>query len=256
MRSEALSAASVTARLPRPVPVESVYRFTPEQVRQLRATGIIPDNGAMTLLDGLLMTGPSLYRFSIKQYRQMIARGILSEDEPVELLAGWIVTKMPRNPPHDSTVFRTQKALNDVLTDEWICRCQSGTTTDDSQPEPDLAVVRGPEDRYDTRHPAAADAGMFIEASDSTLVRDREFKGSVYAAARIPVYWIVNIPERHVEVHTNPSGPAEEPAYADRRDYGPDDELPVILDGREIARLRVRDLLPRALPAGGTATSP
>ena len=236
------------------MPVESVYRFSTEQLRQLRTTGIIPENGEVALRNGLVVLGEALYRFSVAQYQQMIARGIVSEDEPVELLAGWIVTKMPRNPPHDSALYRTQKSLTPVLTDEWICRCQSGATTDDSQPEPDLAVVRGPEDRYDTRHPTATDAGLFIEISDATLVRDREFKGGIYAAARIPIYWIVNIRERHVEVYTNPSGPCDEPAYVDRRDYGLDDELPLILEAREIARLRVRDLLPRNLTDGSTSS--
>ena len=63
------------------------------------------------------------------------------------------------------------------------------------------------------------------------------------AAATIPVYWIVNIPRRRIEVYGHPSGPSETPCYHDRREYGPDDEVPVVLDGREVGRVSARDIL-------------
>jgi hypothetical protein len=58
------------------------------------------------------------------------------------------------------------------------------------------------------------------------------------------VYWIVNIPEALVEVYTDPSGPAEAPAYRQRRDYHADDRVPLVLDGNEVGQIRVGDLLP------------
>lgn len=85
---------------------------------------------------------------------------------------------------------------------------------------------------------------MVVEVADSTLEYDRTIKKQIYAHARIPVYWIVNLVDRLIEVYTDPSGPAEAPDYREHRDYLPEDEIPVILEGQEIGRLAVRDLLP------------
>src|SRR5882762_3647803 len=84
-------------------------------------------------------------RFTVAVYHRMIDVGLLTEDEPVELLEGWIVPKMPRNPPHDGTIQRINKRLGRCLPPGWDLRVQSAVTTADSEPEPDLAVVRGDE---------------------------------------------------------------------------------------------------------------
>ena len=83
-----------------------------------------------------------------------------------------------------------------------------------------------------------------IEVADSSLDEDRGWKKQIYAHARIPVYWIVNLVARQVEVYTDPTGPADQPDYRQRRDYGPTDEVPLVLDGQEVARIRVSELLP------------
>ena len=83
-----------------------------------------------------------------------------------------------------------------------------------------------------------------VEVADTSLRRDRGTKQRVYARARIPVYWIANLPERRFEVYTEPSGPAPHPGYRQRQEYGPDEEIPVVLAGQEIGRLKVGDLLP------------
>jgi Uma2 family endonuclease len=116
-------------------------------------------------------------------------------------------------------------------------------TLPDSEPEPDLAIVRESPDDYLSRHPLPAEVGLVVEVSDSTLDGDRIDKGRIYARAGIAIYWIVNIPDQQVEVYTLPSGPAAVPAYGQRRDYRPGDQLPFVLDGGVIATLAVRDLL-------------
>ena len=83
-----------------------------------------------------------------------------------------------------------------------------------------------------------------MEVADSTLRRDRVLKKRLYARAGIPVYVIINLPERQIELYTEPSGPADAPDYQLRRDYGPADTLPLLLDGREIGSLAVSELLP------------
>jgi Uma2 family endonuclease len=184
-------------------------------------------------------------RFTVDEYHRMIHLGILKEDDPVELLEGWIVAKMPRNPPHDVAVALTQAALSAALPQAWICRGQSAVTTIDSEPEPDIAVVRGPIRRYVTNHPGPADLGLVVEVADSTLARDRTLKARLYARAIIPIYWIVNIPDRQIEVYSDPIGAAAaESHYRQRQDFDVTGAVPLVLDGRTIATIPVRDLLP------------
>ncbi|MCI0527429.1 MAG: Uma2 family endonuclease, partial [Nitrospira sp.] len=77
-----------------------------------------------------------------------------------------------------------------------------------------------------------------------TLQRDRTTKKRLCALAEIPIYWIVNLSENQLEVYTDPSGPAEQPDYRQRQDYGLSDLVPVVIEGHEIGRLTVRELLP------------
>jgi Uma2 family endonuclease len=85
---------------------------------------------------------------------------------------------------------------------------------------------------------------LIVEVADSSLRRDRVFKKRLYAAAGILVYWVVNLPEARIEVYTDPSGPIERPDYHQRRDYGQSDTVPVLIDGVEVGRLPVHELLP------------
>src|SRR5438094_10056194 len=100
------------------------------------------------------------YRFTVKQYHRMIETGILTGNDRVELLEGWIVPKMPHNPPHDGTITRVTRRLMSVLPDEWLLRVQSAITLQRSEPEPDFAVVRGPEEVYFRRHSSPRDSAL------------------------------------------------------------------------------------------------
>src|SRR5262249_53645273 len=160
---------------------------------------------------------------------RMIQTGILTEYHRVELLEGVIVDKMPHNPPHDGTITRIQRRLARLLSDDWLIRVQSAITTKDSEPEPDIAIVKGPEDVYFTRHPGPRDIALLIEVADTTLEADRRDKGRTYARARIPVYWIINLNDRQVEVYTEPKG-GKSPAYRRRCDYGTDAKVPLRIE--------------------------
>ncbi len=186
---------------------------------------------------------PDLYRFTVEQYHGMIEKGILTENDRVELLEGRIVCKMPHNPPHDGTIVRINRRLTRVLSEDWWVRVQCAIATPDSAPEPDLAIVRGPEEVYFTRQPTPQDVALLIEVADSTLARDRGEKRRLYARARISAYWIVNIPDAQVEVYTQPRA-GRSPAYRQERIYRGDEVVPLILDGKEVAQFAVRDLLP------------
>ncbi len=114
----------------------------------------------------------------------------------------------------------------------------------DSEPEPDLAVVRGNLDQYEHSHPGPQDVALVIEVADVSLHRDRSIKKRVYARAGIPVYWIVNLQERRIEVYTAPSGPTENPDYRQRNDFTAGMGLPLVIEGRESGHIPVAALLP------------
>ncbi len=185
-----------------------------------------------------------IFRLSVAQYHQMIDAGILTDDDPVELLDGWLVQKMSKKPPHSVSTLKTRNTLARVLPPGWFVNTQEPVTTDTSEPEPDVIAVRGEVEQYAERHPGPQDVGLAVEVSDSTLARDRGLKKRLYAQNRIAIYWIVNLIDNQVEVYTDPTGPAETPDYRQRRDYGVLDEIPLVIDGNEIARFPVRDLLP------------
>jgi Uma2 family endonuclease len=185
----------------------------------------------------------SFYRLTVAQYHAMIEAGILTEDDRCELLRGWIVAKMPPNPPHATTVTRLGRRLIRLLPDEWPVRVQCPITLRDSEPEPDVAVVRGPEEAYRTRHPAARDVALAIEVAESSLDQDREVKGPLYAGERIPIYWIVNLVASWIEVYSDPKG-GRSPGYRRRQDYGVGQSVPLVLGNRVVAHLPVRELLP------------
>ena len=185
-----------------------------------------------------------IWRLSLDQYHAMIRVGILTEDDPVELLEGWLVTKMPKNPPHTITTQLTRDALARILPTGWYVNDQEPITTADSEPEPDVVVVRGDRRQYLDRHPGPQDVALVVEVSDATLQRDRAFKKRLYASAGVPVYWIINLIENQAEVYTDPLGPAEQPDYRQRQDYRPSDEVPLTIEDLEVGRIAVRELLP------------
>jgi len=186
----------------------------------------------------------SLYRLTVAQYHAMAREGILTDDDPVELLEGWLVTKMPKNPPHSVVTQLTREALARILPSGWYVDAQEPITTADSEPEPDVVVVRGDRRQYLNRHPGPQDVVLVVEVADSTLQRDRSLKKRLYAAAGISVYWIVNLLDGQIEVYTDPSGPGEQPDYHQQQNYGPIDTVPLMIEDREVGRLTVRDLLP------------
>jgi len=184
-----------------------------------------------------------MYRLTVKQYHRMIEAGVLTEDDEVELLEGWMVTKMARNPAHDSAITRLQRRLEPELGEDWYFRIQSAITTRESEPEPDLAAVLGPEEKYDTRHPAPYEVGLTIEVADSSLRNDQVVKSRIFARARIPIYWIANLVDKKIEVYTDPVA-GKSPHYRSQEDFGVDDLIPLVIQGKLIARIPVKDLLP------------
>ena len=185
-----------------------------------------------------------ILRLSIEQYHAIIQAGILTDDDSVELLEGWLVFKRPKNPPHRVTTRLVRTALENILPAGWYVDSQEAITLSNSEPEPDIVVVRGDTRQYLDRHPGAEDIALIIEVSDTTLQRDRTVKKGIYARAGISLYWIVNLVEEQVEMYSQPLVEVEQPDYSQRLDFGRSAVIPIIIEGIEIGAIAVDALLP------------
>ena len=184
-------------------------------------------------------------RLTVEEYHALIRSGNLTEDDPYELLEGWLVPKMPRNPPHDLAVQRVQRLFYRLMSSEWLCFVQSAVTLVGSEPEPDIAIVHGPDSRYGERHPRGPDIGLIVEVADSSLHRDRTTKLRSYAQAGVPEYWIVNLRDRVLERYTVPIAESDkQPTYQDHVELHPGEQFTVSLAGQVIGAATVDDLLP------------
>lgn len=190
-----------------------------------------------------IVTDLPVWRFTVEEYRRMSENGTLTGDDAVELLEGLVVPKMPKNPPHILACKLLRRYLEQLLGESWHIATQDPIATDDSEPEPDLAVLLGKEEEYSDRLPTREDCPLVIEVADSTLNRDRGIKRRIYARAGIPQYWIVSIPDRTVEVFTKPTGATEPPVYGHSQRYALGDSVPVIIDGQHLGDIVVADVL-------------
>lgn len=132
------------------------------------------------------------------------------QSDPVELLGGHLYVAEPPGSAHATAVGTADDALRAALPPGWIVRAQMPVDLDDeSVPEPDLAVVAGTRADYRAAHPARP--VLVLEVADSSLEFDRHQKGSLYARAGIPEYWIVNLREAVLEMYRDPGQASEAP---------------------------------------------
>jgi Uma2 family endonuclease len=185
-----------------------------------------------------------VWRLSVSDYHRMIETGILGEDERVELLEGCIVPRMTHKPPHNGTIHIISKRLRKWLPAEWEIRIQSAITTTESEPEPDLAIVRDQEREHLIRHPGPDDIGLVIEVAESSLSQDRIEEARIYARAGFACYGLVNLIESQVEMFSDPTDPTQQPGYRRCDVFQGVKLVPLILDGAEIAQIPASDLLP------------
>ena len=135
------------------------------------------------------------------EYDVLVGAGVL-EDEPVELLEGALVRVSPQLEPHARLVALVNRHLARGLTDDWLVRPALPFVADDlSEPEPDIAVVPWPRD---DRHPRTA--ALLIEVSYSSLGKDLGVKARIYARADVAEYWVIDLAEEVVHVHTGARG--------------------------------------------------
>jgi Uma2 family endonuclease len=192
----------------------------------------------------------SVWRLSVGQYHQMIRTGILNNGDPIELLEGVLVPKRTRNSPHRIAVTVLRDLLMKLVGSGWHIETQEAITLDTSEPEPDLAVIRGTVRDYPDRHPGPNDIGLVVEVADTSLAHDRGQKKRVYARAAIVEFWIVNLIDALIEVYSNPTGPLDpsdqsnQPDYRHRLVFTPGQSVPVKLSGTEAGLIAVSQVLP------------
>ena len=181
---------------------------------------------------------------SLEQFHEMVQDGIITEDDAVEFLEGQLVAKMTISPAHRRATHRVQTALRATPPPGYYVGSPSPVTLLTSEPEPDVVVVRGTDDDYRDRHPGPTDIALVVEVSDSTLRHDQGSKKIIYAKASIAVYWIVSLIDRRIEVYSEPFGNGDAANYHIHDDIAEPDQVPLVIDGLEVARIAARDLLP------------
>jgi Uma2 family endonuclease len=190
---------------------------------------------------GLEWVPAPLYRLSLEQYEAMVQSGVFTARDRFHLINGFLVAKMTQNDPHCTADGLCRVALDRVIPHGWHVRSAKPVRlpAQVSKPEPDQCVVRGAIRDYSQRSPEACDVALIVEVSESSLAEDRKL-ARIYGDSGIPVYWIVNLVDRQVEVYTLPYADG----YHARQDFALGQDIPVVVDGLEIARIGVADILP------------
>lgn len=196
---------------------------------------------------------PRLRRMSVEEYERLAASGIIPSSSRYHLINGYLVEKMTHNPPHATSFQRTGAELGRVVPAGWHIRpaLPVRLPAQASSPEPDHCVARGTIDDYADRHPGAADVALVVEVADSSLAEDREYAARVYAPAGIPACWIVDVNHRQVEAHADP-GPH---GYRSITTFTEGQSVPLVIDGREVGRIAVVDMLAPPRPQTPAADS-
>lgn len=144
-----------------------------------------------------------LRRISVDEYHRIVEAGILGEDENVQLIDGVLVAMTPQGRRHAFVIQELTRLLVLALGENYRVLTQLPLALGpDSEPEPDLAVLRAEDAASSTHHPGTA--ALVIEVADESLRFDRGTKAPLYARAGIPEYWIVNLSETAIEVHRDP----------------------------------------------------
>ena len=149
-------------------------------------------------------------RFSRAEYERLIELGVFQPGEPIELIGGELMVAEPPGAAHYTAIMKTARALEAAFGPGWHVRTQGPIgLDDDSEPEPDVAVVPGGPDDYSRAHPSRP--ALTVEVAESSLGADRQRKGRLHARAGLPDYWVLNLVDRVLEVYREPAPDAAAP---------------------------------------------
>jgi Uma2 family endonuclease len=186
-------------------------------------------------------------RLTVAQYEQMVENGILPQTNRLELIEGRIVEKARQSPPQAFSSASCRDALAGLVPTGWHVRCGNPVRVParDSEPEPDVSVVRGQIRDYCDHHPGPEDVALVVEVVRWDVAEERRL-AATYGGGGIPVYWIVNVAGRQLEVYAHPAGGA----YPAPTILGEPESVGLIIQGQVVGEIAVADLLPQAKGGG------
>ena len=177
------------------------------------------------------------YRLSRVEYDRAVEAGVFEADAKLELIDGDLHAMTPEGSRHSLGIDLAADCLREVFGPGFYVRIQHPLATDDySEPEPDVAVVTGPMRDYRDAHPTSA--VLVVEVSSESLQHDRTVKQQMYARCGIPEYWILALPDAHLEIYRSPAGDT----YREVTTHGAGEKIAPL--ARPEARIAVDDLLP------------
>ncbi len=145
----------------------------------------------------------TLLKWTIEDYHQMIKSGIII-DKKCELIDGEIVEMSPELPNHYNTAKRSVSYLENLFKGKADIRFNGPITLSNSEPEPDIAIVKLPESKYDQNHPSAEDIFLLVEVANTSLNKDLSWKKKIYAEASIAEYWVIDLQNQELIVFRKP----------------------------------------------------
>jgi Uma2 family endonuclease len=186
------------------------------------------------------------YRLTAAEYLRMVEHEIIPTDRRIGLWEGQLYEKMAKRLPHPVASSEVAVALIRGLPGGWSIWPENPILLNEfTAPIPDMTVVRGVADDYIRRgsNPVPVDIGLVIELADSSLTRDLLQSLQTYARAGLPVYWVVNLVKNRIEVYSQPRVEGDTARDTVSETFEPGKDVPLILDGQEVARIPARDLL-------------
>lgn len=146
----------------------------------------------------------AIAKWTVEDYHHIIATGIL-DNRNVELIHGEIIEMAPEGEPHAYYSSEAGDYLTRLLGDRALVRqAKPITLPDDSEPEPDLAIVQRLGRQYLRHHPYPENIFWVVEYSQASLTKDKTIKHQLYAAVGIPEYWLVDLAQRQLVVWRQP----------------------------------------------------
>ena len=150
------------------------------------------------------MTVATAKRFTITEYHRLADLDFFTEDYIVELIKGEIIKMAAKGKAHSVCNTRLYRELFKLLEEKATISGQEPIIINDSEPEPDLTIVKNTPDDYFLNHPIPSDIFLIIEVADSSLKYDQEVKLFLYSEAGISDYWIFNLMDYYLECYSDP----------------------------------------------------
>lgn len=194
----------------------------------------------------------TLQRLTVAEYHRLIEKGVLLEGEPIELIDGLLSRKDRSDAGGDGVSHSRQHALCILRFERLSARVDASgcdlrsqlpvTLSEYDEPEPDVAIVRGTPESYLEAHPTASDVLAIVEIAGRSLGFDRATKSRIYAASGVPVYGILNLSGRVIELYESPN--RQERRYERMTLFRDGDTIRLPLDNGQSLEVSVAELLP------------